>query len=158
VFLQVSRKINPAPKPILLMNGTPIKEVTSHKHLGLIINQSLTWSDHTSQIVHKASKCIGLLQRISRDVPRQCLETLYKSMILPIMEYGDIIYDGSADLHLKRLENIQRKAALSCTGAYRHTNHERLLEELGWPLLSKRRKNHRLNMMFKIQNGLTPRT
>jgi hypothetical protein len=72
------------------------------------------------------------------------------------MEYGDIIYDGSADLHLKRLEHVQRKAALSCTGAYRHTNHERLLEELGWPILSARRKNHRLNLMFKIQNGLTP--
>ena len=107
-------------------------------------------------MVKKAAKCIGLLQRISRDVPRQCLETLYKSMILPIMEYGDIIYDGSADLHLKRLENIQRRAAISCTGAYRHTNHERLLEELGWPPLSLRRKNHRLNVMFKIQNGLTP--
>jgi hypothetical protein len=156
VFLQVSRKLNPAPKPILKMNGTQIKEVTSHKHLGLTINQTLTWSDHTSQVVSKAAKCIGLLQRISREVPRQCLETLYKSMILPIMEYGDIIYDGSADLHLKRLENIQRKAALSCTGAYRHTNHERLLEELGWPTLSARRKNHRLNVMFKIQNSLTP--
>jgi hypothetical protein len=156
VFLQVSRKLNPAPKPILIMNGTKIKEVTSHKHIGLTINQTLTWSDHISQVVHKASKCIGLLQRISRDVPRQCLETLYKSMILPIMEYGDIIYDGSADLHLKRLEGIQRKAALSCTGAYRHTNHERLLEELGWPTLSARRKSHRLNVMFKIQNGLTP--
>jgi hypothetical protein len=139
VFLQVSRKINQTPKPNLIMNGTRIKEVSSHKHLGLTINQTLTWSDHTSQVVHKAAKCIGLLQRISRDVPRQCLETLYKAMILPIMEYGDIIYDGSADLHLKRLDNIQRKAALSCTGAYRHTNNDRLLEELGWPSLSKRR-------------------
>jgi hypothetical protein len=156
VFLQVSRKTNPAPKPNLQMNGIRIDEVRAHKHLGLTINQTLTWSDHTSQVVQKAAKCIGLLQRISRDVPRQCLETLYKSMILPIMEYGDIIYDGSADLHLKRLENIQRRAAISCTGAYRHTSHERLLDELGWPPLSTRRKNHRLNIMFKIQNGLTP--
>jgi hypothetical protein len=77
-------------------------------------------------------------------------------MILPVMEYGDIIYDGSAELHLKRLEDIQRRAALSCTGAYRYTNHERLLQELGWPPLSVRRKNHRLNVMFKIQNNLTP--
>ena len=156
VFLQVSRKTNPAPKPVLEMNGTAIKEVPSHKHLGLTFNQTFTWSDHTSQVVQKASKCIGLLQRISRDVPRKCLETLYKAMILPIMEYGDIIYDGSADIHLKRLENIQRKAAISCTGAYRHTSHERLLEELGWPPLSTRRKQHRLNVMYKIQNGLTP--
>ena len=76
---------------------------------------------------------MGLLRRICRDVPRECLETLYKSMIRPLLEYGNIIYDGSADIHTKRLENVQRQAALTCTGAYKHTRHINLLEELGWP-------------------------
>jgi hypothetical protein len=77
-------------------------------------------------------------------------------MIRPILEYGNIIYDGSPDTSLDRLENVQRQAALACTGAYRHTNHETLLDDLSWPPLSIRRKNHRLNVMYKIQNGLTP--
>ena len=73
------------------------------------------------------------------------------------MEYCDIIYDRSADTHLDRLDSVQRQAALTCTGAYRHINHDTLLEELGWPLLSIRHKHHRLNLMYKIQNGLSPR-
>ena len=72
------------------------------------------------------------------------------------MEYADIIYDGSANTHLNRLESTQRQAAIACTDAYKHTNHEDLLQDLGWTALSLRRKHHRLNLMYKIQNQLTP--
>jgi hypothetical protein len=99
---------------------------------------------------------VGLLQRICREVPREYLETLYNSMIRPLLEYGDVIYDGSPDTYTKRLEGVQRQAALTCTGTYRHTKHQNILEELGWPPLSNRRKQHRLNTMFIIQNGLAP--
>jgi hypothetical protein len=156
VYLKVSRKINQAPKPILKLKGEVIKEVESHKHLGLTFNNTLTWSDHIDKLVTKAAQCVGLLRRICREVPRECLETLYKAMIRPLLEYGNVIYDGSADSHTKRLENVQRHAAITCTGAYKHTKHQNLLEELGWPPLSNRRKQHRLNTMFKIQNGLSP--
>ena len=49
-------------------------------------------------------------------------------MIRPILEYGSIIYDGSPDIYLNRLENVQRQAALTCTGAYKHTKHTILLK------------------------------
>jgi hypothetical protein len=156
VYLQITRKTNPAPKPILRLNGVVVREAQTHKHLGLTFNSTLTWSDHIGQIVTKAGRCIGLLRRLGRDVPRQCLEILYISMIRPILEYADIIYDGSSDTHLKRVESTQRQAALACTGAYKHTHHVSLLNELGWPLLSIRRKHHRLNLMFKVQNSLVP--
>jgi hypothetical protein len=77
-------------------------------------------------------------------------------MIRPLLEYGNILYDGSSDGQVKRLEDVQRQAALACTGAYRHTKHIKLLEELGWPTLSQRRKHHRMNIMFKIQHGIVP--
>jgi hypothetical protein len=156
VYLQISRKKNPAPKPILRLNGAIIQEVQTHKHLGLTFNTSLTWSDHINQLVKKAARCTGFLRRIGRDVPRLCLETLYKSMIRPILEYADVIYDGSADTSLKRLEDTQRQAAIACSSAYKHTRHKNLLEELGWSPLSIRRKHHRMNLMYKIQHNLVP--
>ena len=121
-----------------------------------MFNTNLTWSDHIGNLVSKASKCIGLLKRLSRDVPRQCLELLYKSMTRPLLEYADVIFDRSGDGDLKRLEDTQRQAALTCTGAYKHTNHNKLLEELGWPPLSLRCKHHHMGIMFKIQNQLAP--
>jgi hypothetical protein len=156
VYLKITRKVNPAPHPILRLNGEIIKEVLTHKHLGLTFNRTLTWSDHISSLSTRAAQCVGLLRRICRDVPRECLEILYKYMIRPLLEYGDIIFDGSSENQLQKLENVQRKAALTCTGAYKHTKHDILLDELGWPPLSLRRKNHRMSNMFKIQTGLAP--
>jgi hypothetical protein len=88
VYLQVTRKLLPAPKPLLHLNGTLIKKVTSHKHLGLTFNGNFDWSDHIDALATKAGRCVGLLRKISREVPRECLETLYKSMIRPITEYA----------------------------------------------------------------------
>jgi hypothetical protein len=55
-----------------------------------------------------------------------------------------------------QLENIQRRAALICTGAYMHTEHRVLLGELGWEPLSCRRKIHRLITYYKLYYGPTP--
>jgi hypothetical protein len=156
VYLKITRKTNPTPNPILRLNGEVIKEALTHKHLGLTFNQTLTWSDHIKLLSTKAAQCVGLLRRICRDVPRECLEILYKYMIRPLLEYGDVIFDGSADTHIKKLEEVQRQAALACTGAYRHTKSDILLDELGWPPLALRRKNHRMSQMYKIQMGLAP--
>ena len=158
VYLQISRKTLPSPKPILRLNGQIIKEVNTHKHLGLTFNTSLTWSDHIGNLVAKSSMCIGLLRRISRDVPRQCLEMLYKAMIRPLLEYADVIFDGCSDTDAQRLESTQCQAALVCTGAYKHTSHIKLLQELGWTPLALRRKHHRLGIMYKIQTLVAPNT
>ena len=46
------------------LDGFPLPQVTSHKHLGLMINSYLSWSDHSAYILGKVSKKIGLLRRL----------------------------------------------------------------------------------------------
>ena len=155
-YLKISRKQQNVIDPPLLLHDTPIQKVVKHKHLGVTMNSKATWSDHIDEVKAKAMRSVGLLRRIQYKAPRACLETLYKSYVRPIIEYGNVVYDGSPELYLKELEKIQRDAALICTGAYRHTSHDKLLKELGWEPLSLRRKHHRLSIMYKIQNGLAP--
>jgi hypothetical protein len=77
-------------------------------------------------------------------------------MIRPIIEYGDIVYDNLTLKQSNQLENIQRRAALICTGAYKVTEHKVLLGEVGWEPLIDRRKTHRLSTYYKLTNGPTP--
>ena len=96
------------------------------------------------------------MKLIQRQIPRICLEYIYEYMILPIIEYADVIYDNLPNRLVKDLELLQRQAALWCTGGYKHTKHVELLKELGWEQLSLRRKCHRLFIMYKIINNNTP--
>lgn len=77
-------------------------------------------------------------------------------MIRPILEYGGVIIDNLADNLIDKLESTQRSAALACTGAYRHTDKDKLIKEVGWEPLQIRRKYQRLVLFYKIKKGLTP--
>ena len=81
---------------------------------------------------------------------------MYKTIIRPVLDYGDIIYDSCLKSESDVLEKFQRKCALVCSGAFKITSHEKLLKELGWSKLESRRSMHRLTLFYKIANSLTP--
>ena len=70
--------------------------------------------------------------------------------------YGNILYDNCTLSSGQSLELLQRRAALICTGAYRHTESQALLQELGWAPLHKRRFAHKMVHFFKIINHIYP--
>jgi hypothetical protein len=156
VLLHISTKRARVVHPILTLKGTPIAELESHCHLGVDIESKFSWQTHIQKIANKATKCVGLMRRVCRDLPRSTLENLYTTMVRPVLEYGNILVDGSPLAHTCHLDRVQREAALVCTGAYKHTRNINLMEELGWDSLSTRRKNQKLCLMYKIQNDIAP--
>ena len=45
-FLIISKKSRRQVYPPLYLNNTAINEVTVHKHLGLVFNNKMSWTDH----------------------------------------------------------------------------------------------------------------
>ena len=153
------RVSNKKKKPVLdtiYLNGSQITEVDKYPILGLIINNKLNWSDHAEHIFARASKKLTMLNRIRHTVPRLALENLYTSMIRPILDYADILYNNCTLSIGRRIECIQRRAALICTCAYKYTEHIKLLHETGWPDLKSRRNFHTLCTYHKIFQRLGP--
>lgn len=72
-----------------------------------------------------------------------------QTMVLLILEYCDVIYNSCTIRDALALEQLQRRAALVCTGAYRHTSNDSLLAELGWQPLRVRRNVHKLCLFYK---------
>ena len=142
--------------PDLLLNDTKLTNVNNHKHLGLMISNNMSWSSHINEILAKAEKRPSMMRRSKRILPRSYLDKLYKIMILPLLDYCDVIYDSYTMYESKQHDKLQRKASLSCTGASRITSNEKLLKELGWQKLTNRRTSHRLVLFYKILNDLTP--
>jgi hypothetical protein len=116
----------------------------------------MDWQAHINNIIHKVAYKMSNLKRLQYKLPRSALERIYLTMIRPVIEYSNIVYDNLTIKQSDQLEHIQRRAALICTGAYRHTEHRKLLSELGWETLASRRKVHRLITYYKLSNGLTP--
>ena len=142
--------------PVLKIQGQEIKSVQEHKHLGIVLSHNLRWNAHIDDIVNRCSKKVNMMKAFKYELDRKSLETIYLSFIRPTIEYGDILYAGTYESDLCKLDRIQVDAMRIVTGATERSNIALLYEELCWPLLESRRQVHCLSMMFKIVNGLAP--
>ena len=56
----MSNKIKKPFHPSLIFDSVHLKEVESHKHLGVVFSSNLTWNLHIEEVVEKAYFCEGL--------------------------------------------------------------------------------------------------
>ena len=87
---------------------------------------------------------------------RSSLETCYRSFIRPVLEYGDIVFDGVDDLNKNKLENVQLAAMRIITGAKQNTSNERMYIETGLVPLQQRRDIHKILKYHSIVYGYAP--
>ncbi len=90
------------------INKTFIKSVTQHKHLGIILNKKLNFKTNTEEIVSKCLKKWGLLKFIYKGYDSDTFLSLYKTFILPKIEFSNLIYTLS-DTNMKKIEKLHRK-------------------------------------------------
>jgi len=154
VFMVVSKKRTPT-RPQLKMNTTSLNQVVSHLYLGLTITSDLNWGEHIQRVTAKASRRIGILYRANR-LPRSVKANYYITFVRPILEYGNVLFDNCTAREAQSLEQIQRRAALICTGAFKRTGSILLLKEIGWQQLNTRRTKAKLILLYKIINNLSP--
>ena len=124
--------INPSKTehPALYYEGNEIDTVSSHKHLGVTLSSNLFWRTHILNIHDKASKRLNLLKGLKLKINRNTLDKLYKSLIRPLMEYADVVWDGCCEKVSDLLESVQYEFAKVVSGAMKGTGCQRLLEEL----------------------------
>ena len=109
----------------------------------------MKWGVHIDAAISKANKRLNGVRRIRFLITREARIVLYKALILPVLEYANVLYDNCSVYLKQRLESIQRQAAIMCTGAFVNTGYTRLLNELGWASLEDRRKFFRLCYLYK---------
>ena len=108
------------------LNNQSIKRVKSFNFLGIIINEQLNWSDHIAHLSQKIITVVGLLHRLKNHLPIKILKTIYCSLILSRLHYGNILW-GRAPGNLIQL---QKKALRAIVGASYNSHTQPILKKL----------------------------
>lgn len=103
--------------PTLYFANEPIEIVSNHKHLGVTLSSNLSWRAHIFNVYEKASKKLNLLKGLKFKVNRETLSKLYKSLIRPVMEYADVLWDGCSENESDLIEHVQYQSAIVVAGA-----------------------------------------
>ena len=89
-FSLKSHKLTHSPS---LFDDVPVKRCSIQKHLGIHLDEKLNFNHYVKEKIANANKGIGLIRKLSNTRRGDALLAIYKSIVRPHLDYGDIIYD-----------------------------------------------------------------
>ena len=130
--------------------------VSSHKYLGVFIQNDLQWDTHVREICTKASKLLGMLRRNLSSCSPKVKETAYYALVRPGVEYASPCWSPHEKQHINRIESINRSAARFVLGNYStYSSVTAMKSSLGWDSLEHRRTVESLAVIYKSLNNIT---
>ena len=97
------------------MNNRAIDVVENFNYLGIILDANMSWKSHIAMVRNKLSRINGILHRLKYLYPQNILVTIYKSLFIPHINYGSLLWGQGGE----SLDTIQKKAIRTIT--YSHT-------------------------------------
>lgn len=89
---------------------TAIERVNCVKDLGVLLDSKLTYSQHISYVVDKASRTLGFVFKVAKNFTDvHCLKSLYCSLVRSSLEYCSAVWSPSYNNGIERIESIQRR-------------------------------------------------
>ena len=107
MMIFTKRKIDVRETEIYL-NNSAVAYVHSTKFLGVYIDDKSTWNTQVHSICSKASRNIGVINRLN-FLPKSILLNLYYTLIYPYLSYCIINWASTSLENLIRLKKLQKR-------------------------------------------------
>ena len=120
--------------------------------MGVTISNDLSWRSHILSAISKAKHLLGFIYRVFRQGSQGCLSRLYRSIVLPHLDYCSCVWDPPHKNYLIKVESVQSLAARIVTGNWVDSSQE-LKTKLQWPSLASRRLFQKLCVCKRILGG-----
>ena len=134
----------------IVLDGKPMKQSDYFKYLGIYIDHCLTWNKHVTYIQSRVYPKLKLLNRIPSFLSRDILLRIYKQTVLPLLDYGCVIWGESSKRNAECLERLQNRAMRIILHADRKTCTQKMRAKLFLSSLYSRRLFSKLQYVYKI--------
>ena len=137
---------------IYTLKGIMMEEVTVEKDLGIHIDMDLKFRKQAAAAVAKASQVMAVIRRSFQILDKSTLPVLYKTLVRPHLEYGNIIWGPFNRADQQLVERVQRRAT-KMVPELRHLSYSERLQELNLPSLYHRRRRGDMIMVYQLLHG-----
>ena len=124
-------------EPEIQIDGKKIDCVATPRLLGVTLDRQLTFGTHVENVTKAAissNRMLSALAHSSYGWRKQCLTTVYHSMVKSKMDYAGPAWQGNiCQTNLDKLERAQNKSLRLITGQFADTPLEALRAEAGVP-------------------------
>ena len=148
-------KLKQLPPFEVKVDDLPLNVVTSYKYLGMTLDNHLNFNKHIQNVIWRVSVELKQFRRMRYFLDTRAATLVYKNMILPVIEYGDIFLVGATVENRKKLQTLQNKGLRCALMWEQDTSVTDLHDALKIQKLKVRRDHHLLNYMFDLANSKT---
>ena len=107
MLIRARTRLNDTDNLELNVGETNIKQVSKQKLLGIVIDESLSWTPQIDNLCSILSSKISLLKNISANVPQSVQNIYYQAYILPILDHGCNTWGSTCCANIERLSKLQ---------------------------------------------------
>ena len=79
------------------------------KHLGIVMNRDLAWTNHVHHVITKLAKAAGVLSKIRHYVDKKMMVQLYYSFVYPYLKYGIVAWGNINKKLTNKVEVLRTK-------------------------------------------------
>ena len=137
---------------VLSLNNNILDRVCSYKYLGFILDDHLTFNKHISELCKLVSHKLYLLAKIRRYITTEACINIFKTMILSLLEYGDVIFSGTSVRNLSSIDRLFYRGLRICLNFNFTLSKEDVCNECHISTLGARRNLHLLLFMHHFKN------
>ncbi len=133
----------------LKMNNEELERVSEMKYLGMMIDENLNFECHLRYVYSNACKKLGAIRKTRMCIDTKTCITLYKSLVLPTIDYCDVVYMTGTKGSLEKLQKVQNIACRLILKADRRESTVAMHKTLKFLKLDKHRDTHLANLCHK---------
>ena len=98
------------PSSITTLDGSDLEYMDNYKYLGVWLDCKLSFQTHIKHLESKIKSGIGFLYRNKASFTHAAKHTLVKLTILPVLDFGDVIYKIASNTLLSKLDVLYHSA------------------------------------------------
>ena len=157
LFHKASHSDNiPLKLPNLFINDKKLKQATSLKFLGVIIDETLSWKVHINTLESKLASTIGLLYKTRAFLNLKSRRLLYFSFVHSHLTYANIAWGSTYPTKLQKLANQQKRICKILTFKKRRDSAAPVMTNLGILNIFKLNIYQVLIFMYKFSQKKLP--
>ena len=136
-------------------DGTIISEKEHLRDLGVTMSADGTFSQHIKNTCQSARNMCSWILRTFQSRSPEVMLTLWKSLVIPILDYCSQLWSPSKVGEIQQLEDIQKAFTRKIRSTTKADYWERL-QKYHLYSLERRRERYRIIYAWKILEGLVP--
>ena len=130
----------------------PLDESEHEKDLGVFIDNKLNFKEHVHRTTSRANRIMGVIRRTFDYLTEETFVQLFKSLVRPILEYGNSAWQPCSKNLCQEIEDVQRRST-KLIASLKNLSYPQRLAKLKLPSLEHRRKRGDLIEMYKYIHG-----